>query len=55
MEITHCGSMKRKYRVINVTKDAANALRFPLLVEGGGTRQVTVAEYFQDKHKKKLK
>ena len=54
VEITHCGTMKRKYRVINVTKQPAHSLQFPLILESGETMQVTVAKYFQDKHKKKL-
>ncbi|XP_048590350.1 protein argonaute-2 [Nematostella vectensis] len=55
VEITHCGPMKRKYRVINVTKQPAQALQFPLTLESGQTAQITVARYFQDKHKQRLR
>ena len=55
VEITHCGTMKRKYRVINVTKQPAQSLKFPLKqMDTGQQREITVARYFQEKHSKKL-
>ena len=55
VEITHCGSMKRKYRVINVTKLPAQTLKFPLKqLETGQPCEITVARYFQEKHKRRL-
>ena len=55
VEITHCGSMKRKYRVINVTKLPAQTLKFPLKqMETGQPCEITVARYFQEKHKRRL-
>ena len=47
--------MKRKYRVINVTKQPAQSLKFPLKqMDTGQQREITVARYFQEKHSKKL-
>ena len=55
VEITHCGTMKRKYRVINVTKLSAQTLKFPLKqAETGQAQEITVAKYFQEKHMKQL-
>jgi len=55
VEITHCGTMKRKYRVINVTKQPAQSLKFPLKqMETGQQREITVARYFQEKHARRL-
>ena len=55
VEITHCGTMKRKYRVINVTKLPAQTLKFPLKqTEPGQAQEITVAKYFQEKHMKQL-
>ncbi|XP_031556457.1 protein argonaute-2-like [Actinia tenebrosa] len=55
VEINHCGTMKRKYRVINVTKLPAQSLQFPLITEAGHTTPITVAKYFEEKHHKKLR
>lgn len=55
IEITHCGSMRRKYRVCNVTRRAAQMQSFPLQLENGQTVECTVAKYFYDKYKLKLK
>ena len=56
VEITHCGTMKRKYRVINVTKQPAQSLKFSLKqMDTGQQREITVARYFQEKHSKKLR
>lgn len=55
VEITHCGTMRRKYRVINVTKQPAHSLKFPLKqMETGQQREITVARYFQEKHSRQL-
>ena len=54
IEITHCGVMRRKYRVCNVTRRSAATQNFPLELESGQTVECTVAEYFQKKHNKKL-
>ncbi|XP_014666290.1 PREDICTED: protein argonaute-2-like isoform X3 [Priapulus caudatus] len=54
IEITHCGQMKRKYRVCNVTRRPAQTQTFPLQLESGQTVECTVAKYFLDKHRKRL-
>ncbi|XP_039253846.2 protein argonaute-2-like [Styela clava] len=54
VEITHCGSAKRKYRVCNVTRRAASHQTFPLQLESGQTIECTVARYFQEKHQRTL-
>ncbi|XP_037052468.1 protein argonaute-2 isoform X4 [Bradysia coprophila] len=55
IEITHCGTMRRKYRVCNVTRRPAQMQSFPLQLENGQTVECTVAKYFLDKYKMKLK
>ncbi|TGZ32205.1 Protein argonaute-2 [Temnothorax longispinosus] len=55
IEITHCGAMKRKYRVCNVTRKPAQMQSFPLQLENGQTVECTVAKYFLDKYKMKLR
>lgn len=55
IEITHCGSMRRKYRVCNVTRRPAQLQSFPLQLENGQTVECTVAKYFLDKYKMKLR
>ncbi|XP_032815439.1 protein argonaute-2 isoform X2 [Petromyzon marinus] len=55
VEITHCGQMKRKYRVCNVTRRPAAQQTFPLQLESGQTVECTVAQYFRDKYKLHLK
>ncbi|KAL1421033.1 hypothetical protein MTO96_023555 [Rhipicephalus appendiculatus] len=45
IEITHCGSMRRKYRVCNVTRRPAQLQSFPLQLENGQTVECTVAKY----------
>ena len=55
IEITHCGAMKRKYRVCNVTRRPAQMQSFPLQLENGQTVECTVAKYFLDKYKMKLR
>ncbi|EEB20479.1 eukaryotic translation initiation factor 2C, putative [Pediculus humanus corporis] len=55
IEITHCGTMRRKYRVCNVTRRPAHMQSFPLQLENGQTVECTVAKYFLDKYKMKLK
>lgn len=55
IEITHCGQMKRKYRVCNVTRRPAQMQSFPLQLENGQTVECTVAKYFLDKYKMKLR
>lgn len=55
IEITHCGSMRRKYRVCNVTRRPAIIQSFPLQLENGQTVECTVSRYFYDKYKLKLK
>jgi len=55
IEITHCGSMRRKYRVCNVTRRPAVIQSFPLQLETGQTIECTVARYFSEKYKLKLK
>ncbi|XP_027205239.1 protein argonaute-1 [Dermatophagoides pteronyssinus] len=55
IEITHCGTMRRKYRVCNVTRRPAQLQSFPLQLENGQTIECTVAKYFLDKYKMKLR
>ena len=55
IEITHCGAMRRKYRVCNVTRRPALIQSFPLQLESGQTIECTVARYFSEKYKLKLK
>ncbi|XP_039282440.1 protein argonaute-2 isoform X3 [Nilaparvata lugens] len=55
IEITHCGTMRRKYRVCNVTRRPAQMQSFPLQLENGQTVECTVAKYFLDKYKMKLR
>ncbi|XP_046596172.1 protein argonaute-2 isoform X1 [Neodiprion lecontei] len=55
IEITHCGTMRRKYRVCNVTRKPAQMQSFPLQLENGQTVECTVAKYFLDKYKMKLR
>uniref|UniRef100_T1J113 Protein argonaute-1 n=1 Tax=Strigamia maritima TaxID=126957 RepID=T1J113_STRMM len=55
IEITHCGTMKRKYRVCNVTRRPAQMQSFPLQLENGQTVECTVAKYFLDKYRMKLR
>jgi len=54
IEITHCGNMRRKYRVCNVTRRPAQMQSFPLQLDNGQTVECTVAKYFLDKYKMKL-
>lgn len=54
IEITHCGNMRRKYRVCNVTRRPAQTQTFPLQLENGQTVECTVAKYFKDKHRRIL-
>ncbi|CAG5124840.1 unnamed protein product [Candidula unifasciata] len=55
VEITHCGTMRRKYRVINVTRRPAQTQSFPLQMQNGQTVECTVARYFMERYKMKLK
>ncbi|KAI6226677.1 Protein argonaute-2 [Aphelenchoides besseyi] len=55
IEITHCGQMRRKYRVCNVTRRPAQTQTFPLMLENGQTMECTVAKYFMDKYNIHLK
>ena len=51
VEITHCGSMRRKYRVCNVTRRPASHQTFPLVLpENEQTIECTVMWYFQERH-----
>ncbi|XP_074657018.1 protein argonaute-2-like [Tubulanus polymorphus] len=54
VEITHCGTMKRKYRVCNVTRRPAQTQSFPLQLESGQTVECTVTKYFHERYKMKL-
>ncbi len=55
IEITHCGQMRRKYRVCNVTRRPAQMQSFPLQLDNGQTVECTVSKYFLDKYKMKLR
>uniref|UniRef100_A0A8C1QDN6 Argonaute RISC component 1 n=1 Tax=Cyprinus carpio TaxID=7962 RepID=A0A8C1QDN6_CYPCA len=55
VEVTHCGQMKRKYRVCNVTRRPASHQTFPLQLESGQTVECTVAQYFKQKYSLQLK
>ena len=54
VEINHCGPIKRKYRVCNVTRRSAQSQTFPLQSEQGQTIECTVTKYFQDRYGMKL-
>jgi eukaryotic translation initiation factor 2C len=54
VEITHCGTMRRKYRVCNVTRRPAQTQSFPLQLESGQTVECTVAKYFLERYKMRL-
>uniref|UniRef100_A0A8D3CZW2 Protein argonaute-1 n=1 Tax=Scophthalmus maximus TaxID=52904 RepID=A0A8D3CZW2_SCOMX len=55
VEVTHCGTMRRKYRVCNVTRRPATLQTFPLQLENGQTVERTVAQYFREKYNLQLK
>lgn len=55
IEITHCGQMRRKYRVCNVTRRPAQTQTFPLQLESGQSIECSVAKYFADKYHLQLK
>uniref|UniRef100_A0A4W3HCY2 Argonaute RISC component 4 n=1 Tax=Callorhinchus milii TaxID=7868 RepID=A0A4W3HCY2_CALMI len=55
VEVTHCGQMKRKYRVCNVTRRPASHQTFPLQLENGQAMECTVAQYFKQKYNLQLK
>uniref|UniRef100_A0AAX7TMW3 Protein argonaute-1 n=1 Tax=Astatotilapia calliptera TaxID=8154 RepID=A0AAX7TMW3_ASTCA len=55
VEVTHCGTMRRKYRVCNVTRRPASLQTFPLQLENGQTVERTVAQYFREKYNLQLK
>ncbi|VDN60348.1 unnamed protein product [Dracunculus medinensis] len=55
IEITHCGQMRRKYRVCNVTRRPAQTQTFPLQLESGQNIECTVVKYFYDKYQIQLK
>ncbi|XP_067318615.1 protein argonaute-1-like isoform X3 [Anolis sagrei] len=55
VEVTHCGQMKRKYRVCNVTRRPASHQTFPLQLESGQTVECTVTQYFKQKYNLQLK
>ncbi|PAA62469.1 hypothetical protein BOX15_Mlig003634g2 [Macrostomum lignano] len=55
IEITHCGQMRRKYRVCNVTRRSASAQSFPLQMENGQTLDCTVVKYFAERYKMRLR
>ncbi|XP_046362549.1 protein argonaute-2-like isoform X2 [Haliotis cracherodii] len=54
VEITHCGTMRRKYRVCNVTRRPAQTQSFPLQLDSGQTIECTVARYFMERYKMRL-
>uniref|UniRef100_A0A671QSQ2 Protein argonaute-3-like n=1 Tax=Sinocyclocheilus anshuiensis TaxID=1608454 RepID=A0A671QSQ2_9TELE len=55
VEVTHCGTMRRKYRVCNVTRRPSSHQTFPLQLENGQTVERTVAQYFREKYNLQLK
>jgi len=54
IEITH-SQIARKYRVCNLTRRSAQMQCFPLQLENGQTVECTVAKFFQDKYRMRLK
>ncbi|RTG91170.1 uncharacterized protein DC041_0009888 [Schistosoma bovis] len=54
VEITHCGTMRRKYRVCNVTRRPSQTQSFPLQLDTGATVECTVAKYFQERYNIRL-
>ncbi|XP_060847719.1 protein argonaute-2-like [Rhopalosiphum padi] len=54
IEVTHCGKIRRKYKVIDVTRKSAEFQSFPLQLENGQIVDCTVTKYFLDRYKIKL-
>jgi len=54
IEITH-SQIARKYRVCNLTRRSAQMQCFPLQLENGQTVECTVAKFFMDKYRMRLK
>ncbi|VEL22992.1 unnamed protein product [Protopolystoma xenopodis] len=54
VEITHCGAMRRKYRVCSVTRRSAQTQSFPLQLDTGQTVECTVAKYFAERYHLRL-
>jgi len=54
IEITHA-QIARKYRVCNLTRRSAQMQCFPLQLENGQTVECTVAKFFLDKYRMRLK
>lgn len=52
VEVTHCGSARRKYRVSTITKKPLRHLHFPS--SGQPERIIYVADYFKEKHNTSL-
>ena len=55
IEVTHCGQMKRKYRVCGVTRNSAEFQTFPLQLESGQVIECTVAKYFLERYHMRLR
>ena len=55
VEITHCGAMRRKYRVCHVTRRSAAQQTFPLSQDNGQTFECTVKTYFKARHEVELR
>ncbi|OAF70228.1 Protein argonaute 1 [Intoshia linei] len=53
IEITHCGNMRRKYRISNITKKSASTLFFPR--QDSPNDLVSVENYFFEKYNLRLK
>ncbi|CAD5234908.1 unnamed protein product [Bursaphelenchus xylophilus] len=52
VEVSHLGNIRRRYRVLNVTKRSASNVKFPLDIAEDETMEITVAEYFHNKYQK---
>uniref|UniRef100_A0A8C5HKS1 Protein argonaute-1 n=1 Tax=Gouania willdenowi TaxID=441366 RepID=A0A8C5HKS1_GOUWI len=55
VEVTHCGNIRRRYKVCNVTRRPAMLQTFPQQMENGLTIERTVADYFREKYNLHLK
>ncbi|KAL7672844.1 hypothetical protein ACOME3_007724 [Neoechinorhynchus agilis] len=55
IEVTHCGGIRRKYRICNITRKTAQTQTFPLKTTEGSTIDCSVAKYFNDRYSIKLK
>ncbi|KAG8184697.1 hypothetical protein JTE90_013088 [Oedothorax gibbosus] len=51
VEVTHCGTMRRRYKVLNVTKHSVRNQVFEMKLMNGSSFECTVEQYFLDRYK----